>query len=218
MAMAASPGTQFIQSFLFLRRWIGIVGVALPFVLIGGVALLSGQLLSSISASYHSDLRNVFVGGMCAVGVFLILYRGIGLWENLATNVAGAAGILLALFPTRPANAPTDAQKIIGGFHIGFSVVFFVLLGVICFFLFPRPEPGSLDDPARKQLRNRIYRTCGILIAVSLLGILVLGCVFESQTRSVHPVLWLEALAIFAFGTAWLIKGKTLFANRVPKE
>lgn len=214
MAMAASPGTEFIKSFLFLRRWIGIVGVTLPIVLIAGVALTSGQLLSSISASYHSDLRNVFVGGMCAVGVFMIFYRGVDPWENAFSNLAGAAGILLALFPTRPAKDPTQAAKVIGGFHIGFSVVFFVTLAVICFFLFPRLEPESNVGQSRKPLRNIIYRGCGITIAVCLVAILVFGWFLESETRFLHPVLWLEALAIFAFGTAWLIKGKTLFRNR----
>lgn len=217
MSMAL-PGSQFIHSYLFLRRWIGIIGIALPIVLIVGVAWDSGELLSSISASYYSELRDVFVGSMCAVGVFLIFYRGLDIWDDLASVLAGAMGILLAVFPTRPAKDPTGTDKVIGYFHIGFSAAFFLTLATICIFLFTRPETQPLPDPARKRLRNAIYRGCGIAILVCLAGILVFGAFLESETRSWHPVLWLEAGAIFAFGASWLVKGRTLLPNRPPDK
>jgi hypothetical protein len=217
MSMAL-PGSQFIHSYLFLRRWIGIIGVALPIVLIVVVAWRSGELLSSISASYYSELRDVFVGSMCATGVFLIFYKGLDWWDDASSILAGAMGILLAVFPTRPAKDPTNADKVIGYFHIGFSAVFFLTLAAICLFLFTRPEIQPLPDPARKQMRNTIYRACGIAILTCLAGILLFGAFLESQTRSWHPVLWLEAGAIFAFGAAWLVKGKTLFPNRPPEQ
>lgn len=216
MAMAL-PGSQFIHSYLFLRRWIGIIGVGLPIVLILGVVWGQGELLSSISASYYSELRDVFVGGMCAVGVFLVFYRG-DFWDNLTSSLAGAAGILLAIFPTRPSEDPTRADKVIGYFHIGFSALFFLTLATICIFLFTRAETTPLPDPARKQMRNHIYRACGIAILACLAGILVFGALLENQSQSWHPVLWLEAGAIFAFGTSWLVKGKTLFPNRPPDQ
>jgi hypothetical protein len=57
---------------LRLRRGIGIVGMALPFVLTIGNALFVHRftLLGSISGSYYTHMRDVFVGGLCAIGVF----------------------------------------------------------------------------------------------------------------------------------------------------
>jgi hypothetical protein len=41
---------------------------------------------------------------------------------------------------------------------------------------------------------------------------IVLIAVFEltSVAKSTHPMLWLETVAILAFGLAWAVKGETL--------
>jgi hypothetical protein len=47
-------------------------------------------------------MRNLFVGAMCAMGIFLAAYRGHDRWDSRLTNVAGLAAICIALCPTMP--------------------------------------------------------------------------------------------------------------------
>lgn len=207
------PMNPLVHSYLFLRRAIGLIGMALPVVLIVGVYAMSGDLLSSISGYYYSDLRNVFVGSMTAVGVFLICYRGLDPLEDTLSWVAGGAAILVANFPTRPADHPTNMQMIWGYVHLASAAVFFLTLAAFCLFLFPRNEKDPLPDPARKRVRNRVYVACGIIIVACLVLTVVFGMLLEDEMRPLRPVLWLEAIAVFAFGVSWFIKGQTLWRD-----
>ena len=73
----------FVISYMTLRKSVGCLGIALPFVLAFGLmfdrylALERWQWFvePSISAYYHTDMRNIFVGILCAIGVFLFSYR-----------------------------------------------------------------------------------------------------------------------------------------------
>ena len=54
-----------------LRKAIGVLGTALPFVLAaGGYFFFSTGIQSSLSAYYHTDMGDVFVGTLWAIGVF----------------------------------------------------------------------------------------------------------------------------------------------------
>ncbi|WP_370949429.1 DUF998 domain-containing protein [Amycolatopsis sp. cg5] len=207
--MVPTPEQTMVHSYLFLRRVIGGVGMALPVVLIVGQFLLTGELLTSISGYYYGDLRDVFVGGMCAAGVFLLCYYGKTRTENFAGYVAGAGAIGLALCPTRPVN-PTEVQQALGIAHVVCAAVFFLTLAYFCIGLFPEPvEPGT-----RQEARNRVYRACGWTILACLVLIVLSGRIFEEEIRALRPILWLESAATFAFGVAWMIKGHTLLRDK----
>jgi hypothetical protein len=203
-----------VRSYLFLRRAIGVLGFALPIVVIVGKEILQGGgLLGSLSGYYYSDMRNVFVGILCAIGVFLISYRGYGRVDDVAADVAAVAGIGVALFPTSP-SSPTATEHAIGVAHLVFAAVFFLTLAFFCLFLFTKSD-GSVATP-RKKARNVIYRVCGVVMLASLVLIVLVGLFFNTATASLHPTVWLESLAIFAFALAWLVKGETLLAD-VPQ-
>ncbi len=106
--MSATSNAQYlVRSYLFLRKSLGYIGIALPFVLIIGKILLESPGISdSISSYYYSVMRNVFVGILCAIGIFLICYR-------------------YELLPTAPNVGATDQQVIIGWLHLLFAVCFF---------------------------------------------------------------------------------------------
>ncbi|MBB4688960.1 DUF998 domain-containing protein [Amycolatopsis jiangsuensis] len=204
--------TQFVRSYLFLRRAIGVLGIALPIVVIAGKQLLEGgDLLGSLSSYYYSDLRNVFVGILCAIGVFLISYRGYGVLDDVAGNIAAVAAIGVALFPTTPAS-PTPGQHAIGIAHLVFATIFFLTLAFFCLFLFTKIDGAA--PSRRKTSRNVVYRVCGIVMLASLVLIVVIGQFFADATAAWHPTLWLESLAVVAFGAAWLVKGETLLPDR----
>ena len=81
---------------------IGILGVSLPIVLVllSLISLFDTDIQPSISHYYYTNLREIFTGTLCGVGLFLICYKGHNnplFWknDNFLTNVAGVmAGLL----------------------------------------------------------------------------------------------------------------------------
>lgn len=201
-------------SFLFLRRAIGFIGALLPVALPLGYALTTGrwQLLASVSSYYYTDMRNVFVGSMCAVGVFLVCYR-YRRWDDVLSTVGGVCALGVALCPTRPAGASRLAATV-GVLHVVFAALFLVTMALICWFLFTLSDRPVEQRTAGKSVRNLLYRVCAVLILLftALAGL----SSFASQVFAdrVHPLFWCEALATFAFGFAWFVKGETLLRDQ----
>lgn len=207
------PGTQsLVMSYLGLRRAVGYIGIGLPFVLlIGKLLIQGGPLPGSISAYYYSDMRNVLVGALFAIAIFLISYR-YDTPDNRAGTLAGVMAIGVALFPTSPAD-PAAQERVIGTVHLVCAGVFFLTLAYFSYFLFTRTDQA--EPTPRKKQRNVVYRVCGILIV----GCLVLAVLADNVLGGVliaelHPVFWLESVAIIAFGVSWLIKGETIMKDR----
>jgi hypothetical protein len=211
--MVTTSGEQpLVQSYLFLRKGIGIIGVALPFVLIiGKIILESPGISGSISAYYYSVMRDVFVGSLWAIAIFLICYR-YDLLDNIASTIAGCCAIGVALFPTTPDVGATQQQATIGWIHSSFAMCFFLILALMAIFLFRRTDQ---ENPTpRKQQRNTVYLICGIAIlacvVLTALILLVPNLPVPPWLRAHHPIFWLESASIVAFGVAWFVKGETL--------
>ena len=55
----------------------------------------------SLSAYYYSGVRELFVGGLCAIGVFLVIYKLPDFTrESFSSCFAGLAAVVVAVFPT----------------------------------------------------------------------------------------------------------------------
>jgi len=87
-------------SYLNLRLCIGVLGVALAFILRIGSAIFPPDPYS-VSGYYYSTMRNILVASLCVLGIFLLTYRGYDKLDSRITNVCGAATIGVALFPPR---------------------------------------------------------------------------------------------------------------------
>ncbi|WP_298795946.1 DUF998 domain-containing protein [uncultured Pseudonocardia sp.] len=201
-----------VLSYLGLRRAVGYIGIGLPFVLLFGKLLVQGgPLPGSISAYYYSDMRNVLVGALFAVAIFLISYR-YDRPDARAGVLAGVMAIGVALFPTSPAD-PTVQARVIGTVHLVCAAVFFLTLAYFSYFLFTRTD--QVEPTPRKKQRNVVYRVCGILIVVCIvLAVLADNLLGKVLVDELHPVFWLESVAIVAFGVSWLIKGETILRDR----
>jgi hypothetical protein len=99
---AARP---FIGSYLWMRMAIGLLGVALPVLLV----LVDWWFIDtrrpvrgSMSAYYHSSARDVFVGGLIATGLFLITYMSAKkrTYDFVLSTLGGVLVIVVALLPT----------------------------------------------------------------------------------------------------------------------
>ena len=198
-----------IYSFRALRKAIGWIGILMPFVLMFGVLLIfnGGIPLHSISQYYYSGMRDVLVGALCAIALFLFFYRGYNNWDLWTANIAGLFALGIAWFPT----TPTGQQDMAGKIHFISATIFFITLACISLFLFTKKDPNPTP---RKLKRNIIYKICGILILVSLLTLAIYYNIPHSD-NSVF-VFWAETVALVAFGISWLIKGGTLFSDEKP--
>jgi hypothetical protein len=211
--MVTTSGQQsLVQSYLLLRKGIGIIGVALPFVLIiGKIILESPGISGSLSAYYYSVMRDVFVGSLWVIGVFLICYRYDTL-DDIASTIAGICAISVSLLPTTPEVAATQQQMAIGVAHGSFASCFFLILALMAIFLFRKTDQ---ENPGRrKRQRNLIYLICGItILACIVLAALLLfvpNLQATSWLRPLHPIFWFESVSVLAFGVAWFVKGETL--------
>lgn len=98
-----------ILTFRRIRRAIGYLGIGLPVVLLilSLIPFFQTRVQASISHYYYTNLRELFTGVLCAVGLFLIRYKGTKnpkFWKNdgLLTNIAGYMAFGVAFFPTNP--------------------------------------------------------------------------------------------------------------------
>jgi hypothetical protein len=216
--MSQPSGTQapVVLSYLDLRKAVGIIGVALPFVLAIGKVISQGPgFQDSISSYYYTDMRNIFVGSLCAIGLFLMSCRGYDWRDRLAGTLACIFAVGVAFFPTTPSPDAPARQKCIGMAHLTFAALLFLTLAFFCIKLFTETDQ---ETPTRQKLqRNIVYRICGYAILGCILFIAIFKLFLLNllpQTLLVPPVFLFESLAILAFGVAWLIKGETLLKDQ----
>lgn len=204
-----------------LRKIIGILALSLPAVLIVGAALFQNcqWVQNSISAYYHTVMRNFFVGVLSAISVCFLAYKGYGKTDALVANLASVFALGVAFFPTS-VNAPfTDClpqiidNGIIGTFHFICAALLFCLLAFFCLFLFTKHGP----NPTQKKLtRNTVYRWCGYIILFCIVAIALyfwwLKAAFPAL-EMYRPVFYLEALALISFSASWLTKAEVILAD-----
>lgn len=215
MNQQSDPQGSLVVSYLGLRKAVGIIGCALPFVLAFGKILFQGPgLQESISGYYYTDLRDVFVGSLCAIGVFLMSCRGYDRRDEIAGRFACVFAIGVTLFPTTPYVGATSQDKLIGALHLSLAALLFLTLAYFSLAQFTKTGPDK--DPTRqKRQRNIVYRVCGytILVCIFLIVVVKLPPV-KTVVEPLTPVFWLESLAVVAFGVAWLVKGETILKDQ----
>jgi 4-hydroxybenzoate polyprenyltransferase len=96
MSTSVRKNVELVHSYIALRRAVGWIALALPVVLI---RIHRGKPLTSISQSYYRDFDALFVGFLCAIGVFLLFYRGYDGRDRATSLIAGVCAILLAKCP-----------------------------------------------------------------------------------------------------------------------
>ena len=247
MTQRSKDKNELVIDYLSLRKTVGWIGTLLPIVLIAGNAMFfTTNLPDSMSAYYYTHMRNIFVGALCALGVFLISYAGYDDWDRWITNIAGVGAIGVAFCATKPAVCSTGAgtcappavrsmtteQNIVGDIHLVFAAVAFIALGVMALRFaklpptagprprgvlgwlrsaFGVPQPGEPDERTPTGKRDSaIFRACGSAILLCVV-LAVLSNFLPQSFKNDVPVLFIfEALAVFAFGISWFVKGQTL--------
>lgn len=196
-------------SYIALRKAVGWIGISLPFVLMLGVSLFfkNDTPPYNISMYYYTGMRDVFVGALCAVGLFLLFYRGYEIMDDWMGNIAGICAICIALFPTNK-STPLDLS---GKVHFIAAIIFFLVLSGYSLFLFTRK--GSEVTP-QKIKRNIIYIACGSVMLVCLISMAIYFGFFQMIYPESRLIYWTETIALVAFGISWLTKGGTLYPDK----
>ncbi len=188
-----------------LRLSMGVIALSLPIL----VTLISNQRLESISASYYTNARDIFVGLMFVVAAFLFAYNGWTLWQAVASKFAALGAALLALFPT----ACKGCQPgLVSNIHEVGAATLFLVLAYFCLGPFREKTKGR---GGKKQLRSHIYLCCGCLILLSMLLIVVTPAQIKQDYR---VIFWCEWAALSSFGVAWIVAGKYLSPLVHPDE
>lgn len=182
-----------------LRLILGFIAFSLPFV----VSIMTTTRLTSISASYFTESRDVFVGMLCIVGAFLFAYNGHNRKEALISKLAAIAAICVAFFPTTCDTCSATTNSYV---HYSAAAILFSILAFFCFGPF---RYRTKDRGGKKGMRSKIYFLCGWVMLVCMLSIAAASFILEQSVVSAYRItFWAEAIALSAFGIAWIVAGK----------
>jgi len=211
----------FENSYMVLRKAIGILGIIFPFILLFGSILFSSHIpfQSSISCYYHTLMRNIFEGVIWIFAIILVFYQYKGK-DNLITTIAGICALGVALCPTHVSacatcTLPSYWNNISGDFHNVFASAFFILLSIISLFLFTKTNTNTPTEEKKK--RNVVYKTCGIIMLTCIALIAIYWTMIENHYTwldNINPVFWLESIALWAFGVSWITKGEMFLKDK----
>lgn len=183
----------------------------------------------SISHYFYTTGNVFFEGVLWILGLVLIYYPA---YEHdkkgdvILTNISGFLAWGVALIPTNNDsqdscaifNFPPDSA-LRNGIHLacaGAMLLIFAYISLKLFTISDANNYGPSNPYKWKKIRNRIYRTCGVATALSIVTIVILMQI-EKQLEIIigfKYVFWLEVTAIVPFGIAWLVKGGFLFTDQ----
>lgn len=96
--------------------------------------------------------------------------------------------------------------------HYFSAGVVFLIMAIFALFVFTQVKSSQLDDNGHldpnKKIRNRFYIFCGLLIAVSAAAMLSNFFFKFAWWDKIRMTFWCEAIALIAFGLAWMVKGR----------
>jgi len=220
---------RFYLSYFKLRIAVGVVGLLMPILVrLGAWHFESVTDLSTISAHYYTNMREVFVTALVLAGALLACYRTPAFIDTILGTLAGVSAIGIALFPMDPTFGQTITSSIpplkdgacikdgscyiphgFLGFHHYFVGAFFSLAFILIVFRFTAFTPENCTLEKRK--RNLVYRICGCVMALA--GALMW---YFSKLEFAAGMFWSESLAVISFAVAWLVKGQLVLAD--PKK
>lgn len=184
----------------------GMAGIAagFPIVLVIVGWFYGLRLQGSMSAYYWASVggdppvRVLFVGGLFAIGSFLLLYKGYTFKEDLALDIAAVCAIGVAVFPMSW-NCQPDCPR--SYLHGGCAVVLFACAAYVAI----RRSGDTLEalpEALVGRYRN-IYRATSAIMFLFPVAAIVAHVVFLKYNALTY---FLELFGIEAFAIFWLFK------------
>lgn len=219
MLLAPAAKDPIVLSYLALRKAVGGVALGLPFALSIPLLVLRHHMLEpSISDYYYTGMRNLFVGSLSAIAMFMLCCRGYDRKDEIAGVFSAFCALGVAFFPKAPEAGATPRQSHIGTAHYIFAALLFSTLAYFCLVLF-KMSAANKTMTRKKAQRNRLYTVCGSVIVASIVLIAILKGLLKIDhlVGNVGTVFCFETTALLAFGAAWLTKGETFLKDESPE-
>lgn len=207
-----------VISYLGVRRAIGAVGLLLS-ILLGPVGwLVFGiKIQVNMSSYYHTPLRDVFVGSLCTIGIFLFCYRGYDWIESWTANFGCASALGVAFFPLDADSDPLRQRSVVGYLHTLSGGAFFLTLAFYSLYHFPSSKGEKHEFAPHEAERNFVYRASGAVILLSMIAMGAYLFLLPAESKRLfndyHFLFWMEWVAVWAFAAAWLTKGRAILAD-----
>lgn len=225
-----SSHQQLGRTFISQQRAIAVLGIAVPILLIGW-SLISGEgLRGRIGEYYYTPMRDVYVGALCALALFLWSYRGYHPTnpemhaDRIVAKIASVAAALTALAPLRPRQRDWECtllQCVLGveatyRIHDIAAVVFLLALATFCLVLLPMSAIPEHDLGPRLV----VYGVSGAAIVVVVLLMLLwrfLPLEIYFMLGRYKPVLVMETIAAFAFASSLFLRSRAIEQSALPR-
>jgi len=132
-----------VISYITLRKTVGILAILFPVIIIVGSVIFGecDEILGNLSTYYHTNMRNLYVGILCAIALFLFAYKGYDRRDAIAGNIACILALLIAFFPTSvtelltPCISSPYENKISSSIHFFSAGGFFLIMAYFSIFL-----------------------------------------------------------------------------------
>jgi len=197
-----------------LRLIVGFVAFALPLL----VKYKSSTALTSISASYHTEAHDIFVGSLFVIATVFLAYNGHGsILESGISKLGALAAAGAAIYPTACDSCVSDVKSYIHGIA---AFILFASIVYFCFGPFSKSAKEKMDKALRdgkqkaaNEARDRlvVYWICGSVSGICMLIIVAANFLLPIETSRALQITYRgEYIAMWAFGLAWLVAGKII--------
>jgi hypothetical protein len=204
-----------LSTYFFLRTGIVALALLLPTGIFAYTLIVQHKLeqtsLSAFYGAYGGDMQNWFVGILCAIGAFLILYKGFTFAEDMALNAAGLFSILTAITPCSCWDKVEPHSKL----HSTFAILFFACMAYVCFFC-ARNTISLLPDKTTMELYRRKYRQITVTLIGSPVAAVLVSAFATGQTQLFLIAVETIGIAIFAY--YWYTKTREFKITSAEKK
>lgn len=185
-----------------IKLLVGLIAVFMAFFM----QAVSGELLRSISESYHYGARDWFVGLLFAVAALFLSFSGENRLERILTVVASVLAAIVAIAPCA-CDRPHGA---LSALHFPSAAGLFAILGYFCW-RFRRTAKSKIARYPEAKARVRVYTVC----FAGMIGCGLMAAAYAVARESLdvkfpNYVFWMEALGLTSFGVSWLAASRTL--------
>lgn len=192
-------------TYITLRYGMAGLAIALPPLLwMVGHIFADVPLQESMSAYYHAGgtVRDVFVGILFAIGVFLMLYKGFTIFENWALNLAGFFLLIVAVIPMAWGCGDACPQF---SWHGAAAIFFFLSIAYVCIFR-AKDTLKLINDSVKAKFYEYVYKILGGLMIASPAIAFILKWILQPEQGKGSIVFFFEAAGVIIFGVYWIVK------------
>jgi hypothetical protein len=193
-----------------IKLIVGVIAVSLALFM----QLASGELLHSISESYHYRARDWFVGLLFAISALFLSFKGENRFERKLTLLASLCAALVAVAPCECGRTPS----LVAVFHFPAAASVFAIMGYFCW----RFRRTAMSKAAKyPEAKNRVHIYTACLIGMLICGAMAISYAVASKKIDAvfsNYIFWLEAIGLVSFGASWLTASRTLPVITNPQE